>query len=58
MMLGMEAGDELRGDRILAEARKIGKPKVIIKTGRHRAIQVKLWENAYCVIEKKLRFLG
>lgn len=56
-MPGTEVGDELIGDRILAEARKLSKPRLIIKTGRHRAQQITLWEDAYCVIQKRKRFL-
>ena len=52
-----EEGDAVRGDQIIAEARDIGKPKVIVKTGRHNAQQVVLRENAFCIIRKKLRFL-
>ena len=37
-----EVGDTLVGDRIVGEARKISKPKVIIKSGRHKAQQVVL----------------
>jgi len=56
-MKGLEEGDSLHGDKIVCEARKISKPVIIIKTGRHKAQQIALWENAFCVIEKKLRFL-
>ncbi len=56
-MIGIEAGDTIKGDKILCEARKISKPKIIPKTGRHKAQQVILWENAYCVVEKKQRFI-
>ena len=52
-----EVGDTLVGDRIVGEARKISKPKVIIKSGRHKAQQVVLDKNAKCRIEKKLRFI-
>jgi hypothetical protein len=52
-----EVGATLVGDRIVGEARKISKPKVTIKSGRHKAQQVVLDENAKCRIEKKLRFI-
>jgi hypothetical protein len=52
-----KVGDTLVGDRIVGEARKISKPKVIIKSGRHKAQQVVLDENVKCRIEKKLRFI-
>ncbi|MDO8647458.1 MAG: hypothetical protein Q7R70_03510 [Candidatus Diapherotrites archaeon] len=52
-----EVGDCLKGDRIAAEARKLSRPRIVAKTGRHQAQQIVLWENAFCVIEKKLRFV-
>lgn len=56
-MLGLEVGDEIKGDKIWCEARKVSKPFVIAKTGRHQAQRIILWENAHCVVEKRLRFL-
>ena len=50
-------GDRICGDKILCEARKIGKPKVVAATGRHQAQQFAIWENAFAVIEKKTRFI-
>ncbi len=52
-----EEGDAIKGDKILCEARKIGKPKIKHATGRHKTQQLVLWENSFAVIEKKLRFL-
>lgn len=52
-----EVGDSIKGDRLVAEARKLGKIKVIAKSGRHQAQQIVLWENAFCMVEKKLRFV-
>lgn len=52
-----EVGDAIKGDKILCEARKVSKPKVVAATGRHSAQQLVLWENAFAVIEKKTRFL-
>ena len=52
-----ELGDSIKGDRLVAEARKLSKPKLIAKSGRHQAQQIVLWENAICMIEKKLRFV-
>ena len=48
-----ELGDSIKGDRLVAEARKLSKPKLIAKSGRHQAQQIVLWENAICMIEKK-----
>ena len=57
MTIHYEEGTRICGDKILCEARKIGKPKVVAATGRHSAQQIVLWENAFAVIEKKTRFL-
>ena len=51
-----EAGDTLKGSRIYAEARKIDGPRVIVRTGRHRAQSITLIENAKAVIVKKLKY--
>ncbi len=52
-----DVGDSLHGYRIRAEARKISDPKVIAKTGRHKAQRVILMENAEAVIERKLGWI-
>ncbi len=57
MTMLYEEGDAIRADKILCEARKISKPKIKSATGRHKIQQLVLWENAFAVIEKKLRFL-
>ncbi len=57
MTIYFEEGDAVKGDLLVAEARKISKPKVVPKSGRHKAIQVVLQENAFCVVRKKLRFV-
>ena len=51
-----EEGDSLHGSRIYAEARKMDGPRVIVKTGRHRAQSITLTENAKAVIIKKLKY--
>ncbi len=53
-MEGYEVGDSIHGYRIRAEARKISDPKVIAKTGRHKAQRLILTENAEAIIERKL----
>ena len=52
-----DKGDTPHGYRIRAEARKIGDPPVIVKTGRHKAQRVILTENAEAVIERKLGWI-
>ena len=51
-----EMGDTLHGSKIYAEARKVDGPRVIVKTGRHRAQSITLIENAKAVIVKKLKY--
>ncbi|MFQ6063197.1 MAG: hypothetical protein ACE5J9_08505 [Methanosarcinales archaeon] len=41
-----EVGDTIIGDVIVCEARKISKPVVLVKSGRHKAQQITLRENA------------
>jgi hypothetical protein len=52
-----EIGDTLHGSRIYAESRKVDGPRVIVKTGRHRAQSITLIENAKAVIVKKLKYV-
>jgi hypothetical protein len=53
-----EVGDSIHGHRIIAEARKIGDPIVIFKSGRHKAMRIVLTENALAVIDRKDRWRG
>jgi len=52
---GYEVGDSIHGHRIIAEARKIGDPLVIVKSARHKAQRIVLTENALAVIDRKSR---
>ena len=52
-----EIGDTLHGSRIYDESRKVDGPRVIVKTGRHRAQSITLIENAKAVIVKKLKYV-
>ncbi len=52
-----EEGDSVHGYRIRAEARKISDPRVIAKTGRHKAQRIILTENVEAVIERKLGWI-
>jgi acyl-CoA synthetase (NDP forming) len=58
MSVYTEEGDTIVGDVLVGEARKVSKPVVIVKTGRHKAQRIVLREDAKCRIEKKLRFIG
>ncbi|MDL2270493.1 hypothetical protein LJC03_01640 [Methanobrevibacter sp. OttesenSCG-928-I08] len=57
MVTYTDEGTIIKGNRIVAEARKLSKPKVINKTGRHKSIKIVLTDNAECTIIKKLKFL-
>jgi len=48
------AGDALHGYRIRAGAHKVSDPRVIAKSGRHKARRIILIENAEAVIKRKL----
>lgn len=50
-----ERGDALRGDRIAINARRLSRPRVIARSGRHEAQETIAWDNVYCVIEMPLR---
>ena len=52
---GYEVGDSIHGHRIIAEARKVSDPVVIVKSGRHKAQRIVLTENALAVIDRKGR---
>ncbi|WP_413861786.1 hypothetical protein [Methanobrevibacter sp. UBA417] len=52
-----KAGDTIKGDKIIAEARQIGKIVIINKSGRHKAQRISLKDNAKCIIERELRFI-
>ena len=57
-MKGHEVGDCIHGHRIIAEARKVSEPVVIVKSGRHKAQRIVLTENALAIIDKKGRWCG
>ncbi len=52
-----DEGASLKGAVIVGEARKISYPKVIAKSGRHKAQRVILKDNAMCRIAKKLKYI-
>jgi acyl-CoA synthetase (NDP forming) len=55
-MKGYEVGDSIHGHKILAEARKVSDPIVIVKSGRHKAQRIFLTENASAIIDRKGRW--
>ncbi|KZX11633.1 hypothetical protein [Methanobrevibacter filiformis] len=52
-----EKGTIIKGNRLVAEARKITDAVVIVKSGRHKAQRVILKDNAMCYIDRKLKFI-
>ena len=57
-MKGSEVGDSIHGHRIIAEARKVSDPAVIIMSGRHKAQRIVLTENALAIIDRKGQWCG
>ena len=55
MAVYTDVGDTIKGDKIIVEARKIDKIKVIAKSGRRKAQSTVLRDNAVCVIDKRIR---
>ncbi len=51
-----EIGDTIHGSKIYVVARKVDGPRVIVKTGRHKAQSLTLIDNAKAVIVKKLKY--
>ena len=57
MAVCYEIGDKIKGYKILCEARQIKPPKVIAKTGRHKAQRTVLKDNAEATILFKVKYL-
>jgi hypothetical protein len=51
----IERGDALRGDRLAINARRISRPGVIARSGRHQTQSIVARDKVYCVIEMPLR---
>ncbi len=49
-----EIGDTIKGDKIIAEARKISDITIIAKSGRHKAQRVILKDDVICYIDKRI----
>ena len=58
MTICYEIGDKIKGYRILCEARQIKQPKVIPKSGRHKAQRTILKDNAEATILAKVKYLA
>ena len=57
MTIYTKKGDAIKGDKIIAEARKMSKVVVIAKSRRHKSQKIVLRDNALCVIDKRIRSL-
>ena len=57
-MKGHEVDDSIHGHRIIAEARKVSDPVVMVKSGRHKAQRIVLTENALAIIDRRGRCAG
>jgi hypothetical protein len=50
-----EAGDAIAGEQIIAQARNIGKSRVLPGTGTHQIQETALRSNVLCVIDRPFR---
>ena len=50
-------GDALAGDRVIAEARKIGPTMVVAGTSSHRIQEVVLKRNVLCVLDRPFKLI-
>ena len=55
MTMLFSKGDAIRSDRIAVNARRISKVRVINQSGRHKAIELTVWDNAHCTIDRPLK---
>jgi len=55
-MKGYEVVDSIHGHRIISEARKVGDPVIVVRSGRHKAQRIILTENAFAIIDRKGRW--
>ena len=50
-------GDAIRGERIVAQYRKISRPVVAHGSSTHKIVRVKLEGSVMCVIDRPLNYL-
>lgn len=53
--ISRDHGDALAGDKIIAQARDIGKVMVVPGSSTHRIQEVALRENVLCVIDRPFK---
>jgi hypothetical protein len=51
-------GDALVGERIIAQAREVGKPYVVPGTSTHKIQELVMRRNALCVIDRPFQLTG
>jgi hypothetical protein len=51
-------GDALVGERIIAQARDLGRPCVVPGTSTHKMQEIVLKRNALCVIDRPFQLVG
>ena len=50
-------GDALRAEKVITQARQLGKPRLIHFSGRHKGSEVILRDSVFCVIAIPLKAL-
>lgn len=53
-----QSGDALAGERVIAQARDIGKARTVPGTSTHKMQEIVLKKNVLCVIDRSFRFVG
>jgi hypothetical protein len=48
-------GDAICAEQIIAQARTIGRPKVVAGSSKHQLQEISLRKNALCIIDKAFR---
>jgi hypothetical protein len=51
-------GDALEGEQVIAQARKVGKTRVVSGTSTHQIQETILRRNVLCVIDRPFRLAG
>ncbi len=52
-----KVGDSLRGEKIIAQARDIDRPRIVKGSGRDKIQKTALRGSAYCVIDMPLKWI-
>lgn len=55
MTVLFDAGDAIKGDKVIAKARKSSKMKLINYTSSHKGIEYILTGSVFCVIDKAIK---